>query len=190
MHLFKLIPVRDSGYSTRSIQNLPFFKTRHNFWKKFFFSSAIIKWNNLDLHIRNSNSLSIFKNNILEFIRTYDNSTFNGHNPKGIIIRLTLVLSLLLEYKFKHSFQNFLNPIRNSRLHYLRHCSTYNTEIYTLLSTLIIFDNNLLDLTEPILTKTLLFGSNYFDINTNTNILNATIEHGLSTKRYDSPLFE
>ena len=51
-------------------------------------------------------------------------------------------------------------------------------------------DNNLLDLTEQILTKTLLFGSNYFDINTNTNILNVTIEYVLSTKRFDSTLFQ
>ena len=48
-----------------------------------------------------------------------------------------------------------------------------NWERHTLMSTLKNIGNNLLDLTKPILTKTLLFGSNSFDINTNTNILNA-----------------
>ena len=32
-YLFKLSPVRSSEYSTRSMQNIPFFKTRHNFLK-------------------------------------------------------------------------------------------------------------------------------------------------------------
>ena len=37
-YLFKLIPVRGSEYSTRSMQNIPFFKTRYNcFFKKMFF---------------------------------------------------------------------------------------------------------------------------------------------------------
>ena len=58
---------------------------------------------------------------------------------------------------------------------YPLHYSTYNWERYTLLSTLSNIDNNLLDLTKPILTTTLLFGSNSFDIDTNTNILNATM---------------
>ena len=52
-YLFKLIPVRSSAYSSRSMQNLPFFKTRHNFFKRYFFLSTIIQWNNLDLNIRN-----------------------------------------------------------------------------------------------------------------------------------------
>ena len=36
-------------------------------------------------------------------------------------------------------------------------------------------NNNLLDLTKPILTTALLFGSNSFDKNANANILNETM---------------
>ena len=50
----------------------------------------------------------------------------------------------------------------------------YNTEKHNLLSTLSNIDNKLLDLTKQILTKSVLFGSNSFEINTNANILNAT----------------
>ena len=46
-------------------------------------------------------------------------------------------------------------------------------------------DNNLLDLYETVLIRTLLFGSNSFD-----NVLNATIEYILSTKGFDKPLFQ
>ena len=61
------------------------------------------------------------------------------------------------------------------------------TERRTLLSTIENIDNNLLDLYEPVLIKTP-FGSNSFDTNANTNVLNATIEYVLSTKRFEELL--
>ena len=73
--------------------------------------------------------------------------------------------------------------------HYLLHCPTYITERRTLLSTIENIDNNLLDVCEPVLIKTFRFGSNLFDSNANTNVLNATIEYVLSTKRFEEPLF-
>ena len=111
-YLFKLIPVRCSEYSNRTMQNISFFKTRHNIFKKMFFLSAIIQWNNLDLNIRNQTSLNIFKNSILKFIRPSASNVFNNHNSKAInfITRLMLVLSHLPERKFKHSLQHLLNP--------------------------------------------------------------------------------
>ena len=47
-YLFKLIPSRRSGYVTRSIRNIPFFKTRHTLLKITFFPSTIIEGNKLD----------------------------------------------------------------------------------------------------------------------------------------------
>ena len=92
--------------------NIPFLKTRHTFLKNAFFPSAIIEWNKLDHNIRNSSSFNIFRKSILKFIRPSANSLFNCHNPKGIkfITRLRLGLSQLREHKFKHSFQDSLNP--------------------------------------------------------------------------------
>ena len=66
----------------------------------------------------------------------------------------------------------------------------YITERHTLLSTTENICNNLLDLSETILVKTLLFGSNSFDTNTNTNVLNATIEYVLSTKIFEELRFQ
>ena len=65
----------------------------------------------------------------------------------------------------------------------------YVTERHNLLSTIENINNNLLDLREPVLIRTLLFGSNPFDTDANTNVINATIECILSTKRFDEPLF-
>ena len=69
-----------------------------------------------------------------------------------------------------------------STAHFLLHCPTYIIERRTLLCTIGNIDNNLLDLCEHVLIKTLVFGSNSFDTNPNTNALNATIEYVLSTK--------
>ena len=63
-------------------------------------------------------------------------------------------------------------------------------QIRTLLSIIENTDNYFLDLCEPVLIRTLLFGSNSFDTDVNTNVLNATIESILSTKRFDEPLFQ
>ena len=74
--------------------------------------------------------------------------------------------------------------------HYFLHCSTYITEKRTLLSTIENIENNLPDLSELVLIKTLLFDSNSVDTNANANVLNATIEYILSTKRFEEPLFQ
>ena len=65
---------------------------------------------NLDLHIRKCKSISIFKSNILKFIRPKPNDIYYCHNPKGIrlLTRLRLGLSHLCKHKFKHSFQDYL----------------------------------------------------------------------------------
>ena len=191
-YLFKLIP-------SRNIYNIPFFKTRHTFSSQnCFFPSTIIHWNKLNHNIKNSSSFSIFRKSILNFIRPSPNSLFNCHNPKGIkfITGRRLGLSHLREHKFKHRFQDSLNLFcscgldNESTAHFLLHCPTYIIERRTLLCTLVNIDNNLLDLCEPVLIRTLLFGSNSFDTNANTNVLNATIEYILSTKRFDEPLFQ
>ena len=64
------------------------------------------------------------------------------------------------------------------------------TERRTLLSIIENNDNIFLDLCEPVLKRTLLFGSSSFDTDANTNVLNATIEYITSTKRFDEPLFQ
>ena len=112
-YLFKLVPLRHSPYTTRNTENIALFKTKHNFFKNSFFRSAVIEWNSVDHNIRNVRSFSAFKNNILKFIRPTPKSVFNCENHRGIkhITRLHVGLSHLHEHKFKHSFQDIVNPI-------------------------------------------------------------------------------
>ena len=66
-YLFNLIPVRSTPYATRTVGNIPLVKTKYNFLKNSFFPSAIIEWNNLDPNLRNSQSISVFKEKILSY---------------------------------------------------------------------------------------------------------------------------
>ena len=47
---------------------IPLFRGKHGFFKISFFPSTIIEWNNLDYHLRNAPSISVFKQSILQFI--------------------------------------------------------------------------------------------------------------------------
>ena len=122
---------------------------------------------------------------------------FNCCNLKGIrlITRLQLELSHLREHKFKYNFQNCLNPLCSCGLsiestsHFLLHCLIFHDKRHTLLSTLNNIDSKILESNDPYLTQTLLFGSTSFDSETNTLVLNATIDYILSTERFEESLF-
>ena len=190
-HLFNIIPVTVSRYNTKDTNNSPQFKGKHNCFRNSFFPSAVIEWNKLDLNIRNSESLNVFKNSLLKFIRPSGNSVFNCHNLRGIKLptSLRLGLSHLREQKFKHGFQDSLNPICScgkdieTSAHLLLHCPHYFNE--TFLKTIrnihrILFDNNALQVTE-----TLLYGDSSLDDKSNTLTLNATINFLFVTKTFD-----
>ena len=83
-YLFDLIPTLNRVRETRHGNNIPAIHTSHNYFKNPFFPSTISEWNNLDFKIRYSGSLSIFKTNLLNFIRPCANSIFKIHNPYGI----------------------------------------------------------------------------------------------------------
>ena len=68
-YLFSLIPTRRSLYSTRNIHNIPLVNTKHNFFKNSFFPSTIIELNNLDPHLRKSETFRFLK---AIFLSPYD----------------------------------------------------------------------------------------------------------------------
>ena len=123
----------------------------------------MIEWNKLDLNIRNSESLTSFKRNVLRFIRLSKNSIFLCNNPKGIqlLIRLRLGSSHLRDHKFKHNFQDTVNPICNcgedieTSCHYLLQCSLYTNERLALLNVIQGIDNSILELTDSYFVEAL-----------------------------------
>ena len=141
-YLFNIIPVTVSTYNTRNTKNFPQFRVKHNFFRNPFFPSAVIEWKKLDLNIRNSESLNIFKKSLLKFIRPSESSVFNCYNPREVelLTKLTLDLSYLHEQKFRHGFQDSLNPICScgndirASAHFLLHCPYYSNEKSTFLN--------------------------------------------------------
>ena len=83
-YLFDIIPKVLSTRTTRNHNNIPLFNVKHEYFRNSFFPSTVIEWNKLDNNIRNSESVSAFKKQILKFIRPSPNSTFNVHNSHGI----------------------------------------------------------------------------------------------------------
>ena len=156
----------------------------------------VIKWNKLDLNIRNSESLNIFKKTLLNFIHPSGSTLFDCHNPKGVklLIKLRLGLSHLREHKFKHSFQDSLNPICScgndieTPAHYILHCPNFSNERSTLLNIIGSIDRNILARNDSQVTESLLYGNSNSNNITKTLILNATIDLLIATKRFDASL--
>ena len=157
-YLFSLILPPGAHYTQLKIYIISPLLTQNTTFSKT--PSTIIEWNNLDPHLRKSENFLVFKSNILKFIRPSPNSVYNCHNPRGIclITRLRLGLSHLREHKFKHGFQDMLNPLCScgndveSTEHFLLHCPQFVNERRTLLSTLGNFNCSLLVNTSKFLT--------------------------------------
>ena len=170
-YLFKRTREKPYAYATRNIDNIPYFKIRHNVFKRSFFPSLIIEWNNVDPTLWNSKSFVVFKNSVLKFIRPSPNNVFSYDNHKVIrlITWLHIGMNCLCEHKFKNSFQDCWNPICSCALdiestsHFLLHCATFSDEWYSLLSTLNKIDCELLEWTNSSLLQTLCYITSLFN---------------------------
>ena len=175
-YLFKIIPQRRSSYITRNSDGIPLFKTNHNFYKKSF-SRTTIEWNNLNHDLRNTESYTLFCSSILKFIRPSPNSFYGYQNIMDIklITRLCLGLSHLMEHKFKHNFQDTLNPHCNCRMdvessiHFQLQCPSYINERCTLMSNLNRINPQISQTSLQLLTNTLLFRNSSDSDKTNTH---------------------
>ena len=85
-----------------------------------FFPYCVNTWNNLNQDIKCQTSISVFKNELMRFLRPKCFSVYNVHDPIGLklLTRMRVNLSQLREHTFKHGFQDTLNPL----------CSVINLE--------------------------------------------------------------
>ena len=163
-----------------------------------FFPYCVNQWNNLDPVIRNMEKISSFKKALLGFIRTKPADVYNVNDPIGLklLTRLRLNLSHLNEHKFKHNFQDTLNPLCSCSLepesvtHYLLHCLFYSEQRKTLLDNLHNIDESISNLSEANLVKLLLYGnSKLYSTALNSQIIIYTINFIKSSERFDIALF-
>ena len=196
-YLSDMIPHNNQPYHLRNSDNIPNFKTNHNFFKNSFFPSAINEWNKLDILIRNSSSYNIFRKSLLSFIRPECNSIYGIHNSIGIklLTRLRLGLSHLREHKSKHGFLDTINPCCDcganveSTVHFFLHCTFYDDLRTTLLNKIRTIDNSILSKSQSEIIQILLFGNPLYSNDTNAEILRSSLEFIIKSDRFSNPLF-
>ena len=131
-----------------------------------------------------------------KFTRSSSSLFFDWHNRIGIkyITHIRLGLSHLREHKFKHRFNDTINPICNcvndveSAIHFFLNCLLYSNERRTFLSSLVNIDHKLFGNANCSLTQTLLFDNTTFNVKDKTKIINLTIDYIMSAKISDGPL--
>ena len=193
-YLFNLIPENNNPYASRSALNnqIPFFNVKANFLKNSFFPAVITEWNNLDISIRNSSSCHIFKNLILKFIRPEPNRISSTQDFEGLklLTRMRLGLSHLADHKFRHNFQDCLNPICScgqeieTTSHLLLHHLNYRCARKTFFGKINLIDSNILQQSNLSITNDLLFGSEKLNNDKNNALLMSAIELIQSMERF------
>ena len=195
-YLSNLIPKAQQNILTRN-SNIPTFYCRTDCFKYSFFPSTLKDWFNLDSSIRNSESIAIFKSKLLSLIRPPQSNVYNIFNPIGLklLTRLRLGFSHLNEHKFRHSFQDCLNPLCLCSLeiedttHYLLHCQYFSAHRINLINSVKSVFYNFDSLSDNEKRDTLLYGDLRFDTNKNKLILESTITYILNTDRFSGSLF-
>ena len=129
LYLTELLPIAKSiGYSLRSNQS--FYYSRTERFKASFFPSSTYNWNQLDPDFQKSFSLEICKRALLKFIRPMSANVYKIHHPRGLklLTRLPLGLSHLCENKFRHNFNDTIDPFclcLEKTEHFLLLCPIY-----------------------------------------------------------------
>ena len=155
-------------------------------------------WFNLDDNIGNSESISVFKNRLLLFIRPVQNSVFNIFDLKGLkpFIWLRLGFSRLNKHRFRHNFENCVNPLcscsleADDTLHYLLHCHHFNQHRLDLMNSVKSVLDNFKSLSDNTKKEILLYGDSRLDNNKNKFILEATLNNIKTSERFSGSLFE
>ena len=184
------------SYATRTSHVFRSVKSRTDRFQNSFFPFCVSQWNTLDTEIRNLTSISSFKSALSRFYRPTSSSVYNVHNPKGIVYlnRLRVGFSHLREHKFRHNFQDTIDPFCNCSTnsietteHYLLHCSNYSAQRARLIDDLKA-SFSLLPFNSAWLTRILLFGNSILSYDDNHAIITLTISFLLSTERFNIPL--
>ena len=183
-------------YNTRNHRG-EWIHTRTSKYKYSFFPHALSCWNQLTDYIKTAPSLAIFKKRFMEFFVVEGRSIYEVHNPRGnkLLTRLRVGLSHLREHKYKHNFRDTTNPTcpcgsnENETLeHYLLFCSYYKGPRQQLFISLCKNISLLTFVNPQHICNLLLYGDPKLCLDTNKQIIKATMEFLISSKRFDTPL--
>ena len=107
-----------------------------------------------------------------------------------LLTKMRLGLSHLADHKFRHNFQDWLNPICScgqeieTKSHFLLHCLNYHCARKTFFEKINLIDSNTLQQSDLSITNDLLFGSEKLKDDKINVLLTSTIEFIQSTERF------
>ena len=140
-YLINSIPKCNQTIWTRN-SHIPVFHCRTDCFKYSSFSSTLKDWFNLDDNIKNSESISVFRSRWLSFIPPVQNSVFNIFDLKWLKLLnyLCLGFSHFNEHRFRHNFENCINPLcpcsleTEDTMHYLLHWHHFSQHHFDLMN--------------------------------------------------------
>ena len=196
-YVYEPLPTESHNYNTCNIENFETYYCRTDLFKYSFFPYVIVESNKLDINLRNAKSFLIFRNSLLKIRRSIQNPMYNIHDLMGIkyLTRLRLGLSHLNDHKFRHNFQDCLNPLCpcslevESTIHYFLHCQYYNDIRKTLLDIVKKITNiNVSNLSDEYSVNLLMYGNPSYIFQDTKEIIEASINFMRSSERFAGSL--
>ena len=194
-YLINLAPKCETNTRTRN-NSIPTFKCWTNCFKYSFSPSTLNVWFNLDLNLRNSESVSVFKSKLMSFISPVQTNIYNIFDPKGLTFptRLKLGLSHLNQHRCRRNFKDCLNPLWSCSLeientsHYLFYCYHFSHHLVALMNSAKSTCDNFDSMSENVKEDLLLYSVSRFDEDKNKVIFKATISYIKNTERVSGSL--
>ena len=186
-----MIPKSHQSFRTRT-NSITTFRCRTDCYKNPFFPSALSDGFQLDVAIKNSELIAIFKSRLLSFIRPIQSDVYNIFDPIGLkfLAHLRLDFSHLNEHRLRHNFQDCLNPLCSCRLqtedtiNYLVTCHHFSQHRIDLINSVKYIFEGFDSLSDIAKKDLLLYGDPRFDINKNKLFCIK------STERFSGSLFD
>ena len=193
-YLKEPLPFQQGRYRLRADCIINVIACRNDKYRNSFFPNTISLWNKLDLNIKRSKNISIFKSSILKIIRPIKKKTFNVHDSNRLkwIFQLRVGLSPLKHHKKRHNFSDTPNDaclcsnVPESTDHFLLKCPLQANARIILLNTIrtILMPYDMVLLNPNKLIELLLYGDSSISDSDNNAILNATLDFISNSNRF------
>ena len=191
-YFYQLVPpVRSVKYNLRRANVHEINIERTNRFDSTYFQNCIKEWNQLDVSIRSSQTISEVKRKLIQLVRPKRQSYFGVHDTEGVryLTQLRVKFSDLCEHRFRHNF-HCLSPLcicgsgEENNEHFLLHCPGYVNQRKDYLDEVSnLIGSGIFELTSNDLCILLLYGNGQFDTVTNRAIIEATVQFIQGSKR-------
>ena len=118
IYLKERIPNIQFSHNTERIKLFSKMRFNNEYYGNTLFLFCVNQWNNLNHRIRISESISLFKRSLLQFIRPSGSEVYKNHDSIGLkyLTSLRLEFSRLREHKFRYNFRDTLNSLCSCNL--------------------------------------------------------------------------